>query len=107
MHVHSRLLFSHPALTTLHHTQGINARRLALGLLDILARQRLLGGNLLLGLLVAVHDQLVQEAARLPLRILVVFFSLADVAAEIAVGLIIDIVLVVEVVKVGCTVSVR
>ena len=58
--------------------------------------------KLLLGLLVAMHDELVQEATRLALRVLLIGLGLLGFSRQMAGRFIIDVLFVVDLVEVRC-----
>jgi hypothetical protein len=110
--MHSCNLNCNPQCLYTFHTNSHNRHRFVpalLGLADLgctllgligLSREQGLGSELLLGLIVAVGDQPVEEAVRAA-GVVALSLCALDLAVEVTCGLLIDIVLAVVLVKVG------
>jgi hypothetical protein len=59
--------------------------------------------DLVLGLLVTVRDEAVQEAAGSALRVSIIVFGFGDVAVQVTMRFVVDVVVVIEFVVVGFT----
>lgn len=89
------------SLLRFHDTSALFAL-LSSGLPLVLARQRLLPSNLLLGFRIAVGDELVQERVRLALWVLVfLLLGSFDFTREVAGCLVVDVVLVVDLIDIS------
>lgn len=83
-----------------HHDRQLASRSKLL----VLGRQSTLPRQLLLGLLVAVRDELVEETAWLALVVAVTLGSF-NLSLQVAGGFVVDIVFGLDFVKVGCWMS--
>lgn len=103
MHIHTKQQPFHPSLPShiaSNHTCGSLLPSRLTRRSTSLVRSLRLGRQLLLGLLVAVRDEAVEEAVRAALRVALGFGAL-DLAVQVAGGFLVDVVVVV-VVQVDC-----
>jgi hypothetical protein len=113
--MHSCNLNCNPQCLYTFHTKSHNRRRFVpvlLGLASLgctllglvcLSREQGLGSELLLGLVVAVGDQPVEEAVRAA-SVVALSLCALDLAVEVTGGLLIDVVLTVVLVEIGCVI---